>query len=625
MYLMKQSCKALQDIDVELSSVNSKPNSCTVKIKSVTFISKSLIMLKNLLLIAIMAFATAFIAAKMVSATGAYEPIHAPGEIFKKKNVIGCGPDWEMLKTVLNEMDIPLIAGAGDHKWTITTKDDSAQAYFNQGMNMYYSFHIIEAMASFKKAVRFDSSCAMLYWAQALAYGPNINDMGYVASPAALQATQMSSSLRSFAGNVEKELINAMTLRYTADSADATRAILNRKYTDAMKQVFLKFPAHADVQALYADAMMLEHPWDLWFVNGKPKPWTPAIQEVLEKLLATTPGHPGANHYYIHVMEPSPYAAKALPSANRLGKLTPALSHTVHMPSHIYLRTGQYRQGVAVNTDAVNSYKKMLPVYSAVAGNDFLYVIHNLHMKANNALMAGQRSNAMQAATETVTSIPVDYLAFPAPLGSVVQYIYMTPTLVNIRFGKWDELLNAKQPEQKLVYANILFHFGRGIALAHRSQLNNAKHELQQMQQLMKDSSLLIPFTPFSPAIDGAVVAENLLAGSIALAEKKYPHAIAAFSKAVTTEEQMVYNEPRDWLLNPKHYLGNAYLLSRKAPDAEKVFEKDLLNNNENGWALFGLYQSLLAQKKNTAAQKVLVRYRDAFAGSDIKLLAAVM
>ncbi len=583
-------------------------------------------MFQRLVLIAIMAFATAMLAATII---GPNDPAYAKNEIpntaFKKIKAIGCSPDWETLQATLDEMDIPLIAGTGEHKWTISTKDDSAQAYFNQGMNMYYSFHIIEAMASFKKAVKFDSKCAMLYWAQALAYGPNINDMGYAASPAALQATQTASSLAASARKVEKELINAMMLRYTADSADATRAILNRKYTEAMKKVFHTFPAHADVQALYADAMMLEHPWDLWFVNGQPKSWTPAIQEVLEKLLATTPLHPGANHYYIHVMEPSPYAAKALPSANRLGKLTPALSHTVHMPSHIYLRTGQYRQGVAVNTDAVNSYKKMLPLYSAVAANDFLYVIHNLHMKANNAMMAGERSNAMQAATETLTSIPADYLAFPAPLGSVVQYIYMTPTLINIRFGNWEELMHAKQPEQKLVYANILFHFGRGMALVHRSQLNDAKLALQQMQQLMKDSSLLIPFTPFSPAIDGAVVAENLLAGSIAVVEKKYNNAIAAFNKAVITEEQMIYNEPRDWLLNPKHYLGNAYLVSGKAPHAEKVFKKDLLNNNENGWALFGLYQSLLAQKKNTAAQKVRTRYRAAFAGSDIKLLSAVM
>ncbi len=582
-------------------------------------------MFKNLLLIAIMAFATAFIATKIVSATGADKSVYASGEILKKKNAIGCGPDWETLKTVLDELDIPLIAGAGNYSWTISTNSDSAQAYFNQGINMYYSFHIIEAMASFKKAVRFDNRCAMLYWAQALAYGPNINDMGYAASPAALQATQQAYQLSSSANNIEKGFIKAMMVRYTADSADATRTILNRKYTQEMKQLYTAFSSNADVKALYADAMMLEHPWDLWFVNGKPKPWTPAIQEVLEKLLLQTPEHPGANHYYIHVMEPSPYAAKALPSANRLGKLTPGLSHTVHMPSHIYLRTGQYRQGVAVNVSAVNSYKKMMSLYSPVTANDFLYIIHNLHMQTNNAMMAGNAADASQAATATVNSIPVDYLSFPAPLGAVVQYIYMTPTLVNTRFGKWDELLKAKQPEQKLVYANILFHFGRGMALAQHAKLNEAKNELQQMQQLMQDSSLLIPFTPFSPAIDGAVVAANLLAGSIALAEGKYSNAIAAFSKAVSTEEQMVYNEPRDWLLNPKHYLGDAYLRSGRPLDAVKIFEKDLLNNKENGWALFGLYQALLAQKKNAAAQKFMVRYRNAFAGSDIKLQAPVM
>ncbi len=582
-------------------------------------------MFPKLILIAIMAFATAYIAAKIVPVP---EPdLHAKGasrDSYKKKNAIGCGPDWEALKNVLDELDIPLIAGAGNYKWTISTKNDSAQLYFNQGINMYYSFHIIEAMASFKKAVKLDTSCAMLYWAQALAYGPNINDMGYAASPAALQATKMASSLAASASDVEKELIDAMALRYTADSADATRAILNRKYTSAMKQVLHKYPDHADVQALYADAMMLEHPWDLWFVNGKPKAWTPEIQQVLEKLLAATPAHPGANHYYIHVMEPSPYANKALPSADRLGKLTPALSHTVHMPSHIYLRTGQYRQGVAVNINAVNSYKKMIALYSPVTANDFLYIIHNLHMQANNALMAGEHNNSMLAASETVNNIPADYLTFPAPMGSVVQYIYMTPTLVNVRFGNWEDLLNTEPPGEKLVYANILFHFGRGMAFSGQGQLSNARTELQQVQQLMKDSSLRIPFTPFSPAIDGARVAERLLAGSIALAEKKYSSAIAAFGKAVATEEQMVYNEPRDWLLNPKHYLGNAYLLSGKASEAQKIFEKDLQSNNENGWALFGLYQALLAQKKTAAAEDILARYNTAFAKADIKLTAAV-
>ncbi|HMK02596.1 MAG TPA: hypothetical protein VK489_00310 [Ferruginibacter sp.] len=582
-------------------------------------------MLQRLVLIAILAFATAFITSKIIFVAAPSNTARAINiEEYKKKSIIRCGPDWESLKAWLEETDIPAIPGAGNYKWAISTKNDSAQFYFNQGINMYYSFHIIESMASFKKAAKFDPECAMLYWAQALAYGPNINDLGYAASPAALQATQMARSLSGKAGKMEKALINAISVRYTADSADATRAKLNAEYTTMMKAVYERFPGNADAQALYADAMMLEHPWDLWHVNGTAKAWTPLIRAVLEKLLLKNPGHPGANHYYIHVMEPSPYANKALPSADRLGKLTPGLSHTVHMPSHIYLRTGQYQKGVTVNENAANSYKNIIPLYSPVTGNDFLYIIHNLHMQTNNAMMAGLSEYSTRTALETAQSISADYLAFPAPLGSYVQYLHMTPTLVNVRFGKWDDLLTAKQPDQKQVYANILWHFGRGMAFAGQSKLTDAGNELKNMQELMKDSSLYIPFPPFSPAIDGAVVAEKLLAGSIALAEKKYSNAIAAFTKAVSTEENMVYNEPRDWLLNPKHYLGNAYLQAGRPLDAENIFRKDLLNNNENGWALFGTYQALLPQKKNTEAAKMMSRFNKAFTGSDIKIKGAV-
>ena len=542
----------------------------------------------------------------------------------KKLKSISCGPDWETIKKLADEMDIPLIPGSGSHTWKITTKSDSAQEYFNQGINMYYSFHIIEAMASFIKAAKFDPDCAMLYWAQALAYGPNINDLGYIASPEALKATQMARQFSSNASPVEKALINAINVRYTVDSADATRAKLNAEYTAMMKKANEQFPNNADVQALYADAMMLEHPWDLWYNNGTPKPWTPQIQKVLEKALASFPDHPGANHYYIHVMEPSPFAEKALPSANRLNKITPALSHTVHMPSHIFLRTGHYQQGIQVNEDAVNGYEKMVAVYAPAAGNDFIYLIHNLHMQTNVAMLAGKAAYSEQSAMASVKSIPADYLAAPPPMGSYIGYIYMVPTLVNIRFGYWDKLMDAQKPADELLYANILFHFGKGMALAHKDKLTDAKKEISMMQGLMKDPSLNIPFAVFSPALEGAKVAENILSGTIALAQKNYPAAVGYFEKAVHTEENMVYTEPRDWLLNPKQYLGDAHLKAGNPKAAEEAFRKDLLVNNENGWSLYGLYLSLLAQKKQSDADKVLARYEKAFSGADIKLTAAV-
>jgi tetratricopeptide (TPR) repeat protein len=580
----------------------------------------------RLIMLTLLAFTTAVLLAfrfretKSIAGTSPTPAISAS----KTKNIIRCGPDWESLKTWIEEVDIPPIAGAGNYKWKITTANDSAQFYFNQGINMYYSFHIIEAMASFKKAARFDPACAMLHWAQALAYGPNINDLGYTASPDALAAINRAVELAS--GKIttkEKMLIGSMASRYSADSTQ-TRATLNQSYARLMKDAYQNFPADPDMAALYADALMLQHPWDLWKNDGTPKPWTPEIRNVLEKLLAKTPNHPGANHYYIHVMEPSPYAAKAIPSADRLGKLTPGLSHTVHMPSHIYLRTGNYTRGAEVNEKAVASYKKIIPFYAPVTGNDFLYLIHNLHMQTNNAMLAGRSAYSVKSAQETANSIPKDYLSIPGALGNYVQYIYMTPVLVDVRFGRWKELLARTQPDPTQVYANILYYFGKGMAYTQQSKQEEALRELTELKQLMKDSSLLIPFTPFSPAIDGAIIAEQLLAGMIALHEKKYDESILAFTKAVQTEENMVYNEPRDWLLNPKHYLGFAYLQAARFTEAEKIFRKDLQNNNENIWALNGIYGALTGQQ-STAVLKFKQRVTAALKNADMNITDPVI
>ena len=554
--------------------------------------------------------------------TGKVQPVAV--KTSKDKKIIRCSPDWNEWKDWLEESDIPPIPGAGKHTWKISTNNDSAQFYFNQGLNMYFSFHLIEAMASFKKAAKFDPGCGMIYWAQALGYGPNINDLGYRASPEALAAVMKAKELESTASPLEKELIEAMAVRYTADSADASRASLNQAYTDRMKKIYDNNSSHPDIQALYADAMMLQHPWDLWAIDGSPKTWTPLIREVLEKLLAAYPEHPGGNHYYIHLMEPSPFAAKALPSADILGKTNPGLSHVVHMPSHIYLRTGHYQKGVEVNVNAVNSYKKTIPLFAPVTGNDFLYVIHNLHMKANNAMMTGNYKISIAAAVETQKSVPADYLSIPPPMGSLVQYVHMTPVLVDIRFGKWNELLKVSEPDKSLSYARILFHFGRGMALSAQFKLAEAKQELSALQELMKDTSLAIPFTPFSPALDGAVAAENILIGTIALKEKRFSDAIAAFEEAVVTEENMVYNEPRDWMLNPKHYQGNAFLLAGRAREAREIFEKDLQNNQENGWSLYGTWQALKKERKNAEAVRILTRYKKAFSKADVKISAAV-
>lgn len=462
----------------------------------------------------------------------------------------------------------------------------------------------------------------MIYWAQALAYGPNINDLGYAASPEALIAVRKAEELAGGCSKMEKMLIKAQAKRYDKDST-ISREKLNQEYVDEMKEVYDEFESDAEVAALYADALMLQHPWDLWKTDGTPKEWTPKIRQVLEKTLNKHPDHPGANHYYIHVMEPSPFANKALPSAERLGKLTPGLSHMVHMPSHIYLRAGYYLKGTEVNEAAINSYNNYIPLYAPVTGNDFLYVIHNLHMQTNNAMMDGRLAYSMKSAKETMNSIPKDYLSMEGALGNYLQYVYMTPVLVNVRFGTWADMLEYPKPADNMIYAKLLWHFGRGMAFTGEGKNEDASKELSELQTLLKDKSLSIPLSPFSAANEGGIVAENLLKGSILLAQKNYTAAIDAFTIAVATEEKMVYNEPRDWMLNPKHYLGNAYLKAGKFIEAEKIFNKDLSNNADNCWALRGLYQSEATRLKKEAAA-VLVKFKKASARADVTISNAV-
>ncbi len=324
-------------------------------------------------------------------------------------------------------------------------------------------------------------------------------------------------------------------------------------------------------------------------------------------------------------MEPSPFAAKALPSADRLGQLNPGLSHLVHMPSHIYLRTGNYQKGALVNENAVKAYKNYLQLFAPVAAGDFIYIIHNLHMQTNHAVMEGNAAYAIQSANETVNSVPAVYLSTGDAFGNYGQYIHMTPVMVYIRFGKWNELLAMPAPDKNHVYSTILYHFGRGMAQAHQGKIKEARQELETLLSLKSHSSLALRMPPFSPALDGAIVAENLLKGSIALAERKLDESIVAYQKAVSMEENMVYNEPRDWMLNPKHYLGNAFLRAEKFNEAKDTFEKDLRVNNENGWALFGLYQVLMSQGRRNDAEKMLARFKKAFAKADIQLYGPVL
>jgi hypothetical protein len=482
---------------------------------------------------------------------------------------------------------------------------------------MYYAFHIIESMASFKKAALFDNNCAMIYWAQALAYGPNINDFEYAATPDAFAAAQKAVALKKAATPKEQALIDAMAVRYSSDST-ISRASLNQLYADAMKNSYQKFSADADIGTLYADALMLQHPWDYWKHNGDSEPWTPKLLKVLEAVLQQHPQHPGANHYYIHAVEASFDSKRAMPSADRLGKLMPGVSHMIHMPSHIYIRNGKYTEGIKVNEMSVTGYNNYLNLYPDVQNSASLYLIHNLHMQTNCAMMKANYNYSNKSAIACSKSFDTALLSMPAPLGTYIQYLYMTPFINDVRFGKWDDVLHAAPVSEQYVYAATLWHWARGMAWARKNNLKEASAELKSMQDKINAPDMQIVMQPFNTPSSAAKVAEKILEGVIAEQQNNLTGAIAFFKEAVNKEDALIYNEPRDWLLPSREYLGDALMKSNNAANAEIIFKADLKENPNNHWALYGLYKALTALKKNTEAGKVKKQFDKAFDGADI-------
>ena len=542
---------------------------------------------------------------------------------YKQRASFTCAPDLTLFDLEDPANSIPLLDGWGHYEMPVTTNNDSAHIYFEQGINMYYGFHIIESLASFDKATQFDPNFAMGYWGKALAYGPNINDLGYAASPDALAAMQKAKDLSTGSTAVEKALINAMQVRYAADTTQ-TREFLNHMYADAMKKVHQQFTADADVAALYADALMVQHPWDLYDKYCKPKAWTPEIVNTLEALLKAHPKHPGGSHYYIHAIEGSDHPEKGLAVAKQLPDLMPGVAHLVHMPSHIYIRSGYYKEGIDVNEKAITGYYNSLKKYPAVANNAPLYLVHNIHMQATCANMDGNYAQSIKISNDCRNSFDTSFMEAAGYLGVYMQYIYMTPFFTDIRFGKWNDVLNAPTIPDAYVYANTLWHYGRGLAYARQHDFDKANNELNMLRASMNNPQLQEHPDAFNPGIAGAGVAEKLLQGVIAEEMNDLPGAIDILQDARDREDEMIYNEPKDWPHPVRQYLGNVYLKAGNYAQAEKAYREDLKINPRNGWSLNGLATALNKQGKNKEAATTKAAAAKAFERSDLKITTSV-
>jgi tetratricopeptide (TPR) repeat protein len=459
----------------------------------------------------------------------------------------------------------------------------------------------------------------MCYWGIALTHGSNYNSpTNAEREKAASEAIQEARRLADRATPRERATIEALAARHSPGSA-ASRAVLDRAYADAMREVTRRFPDDLDAATLFADALMNLRPWDLWKPDGTMQPETPEILATLESVLQKNPNHPGALHLYIHAVEAGPDPTRGEVAADRLLPLMPGAGHIVHMPSHIYLRIGRYADAVDVNVQAVKADREYFARRKPSAMYTGLYYPHNLDMLWQAASMDGRAVETIRAAREFAGSVP------PAMLREMpdMETAPAAPLFALARFGRWEEILRQPSPPSELPYVTGAWRYARGLAFAATGRRAEAEGELAALRRIagsVPADRTLAGFFKTKAMLD---LAENVLAGEIAARSGQTDLAVSHFLAAVAEQDGHWFTEPPPWYFPVRQSLGAALLAGGRPIEAEAVYQDDLRRNPENGWSLFGLARSLQAQGKTAEAAAVDARFRKAWARADVALSAS--
>ena len=510
----------------------------------------------------------------------------------------------------------PVLEGLGNHHVPVTTSAAASQAFFDQGMRLTYGFNHSEAMRAFKEAARLDPDNAMAYWGWALVLGPNLNlPMVPDVVPQAHQAIQRAMALRDRVSDRERALIEALAARYS-DDPEADRAPLDQAYANAMAQVVKDFPDDLDAATLYGAAIMNLSPWDYWYPDGLPKPGTELLLSTLESVIARNENHPGALHYYIHAVE-AVHPTRGEASADRLATLMPGAGHMVHMPSHIYMRVGRYGDSYQANYLASEADERYIAQCNAQGLYALGYYPHNVHFLAWSAMFQGRKGATMTAARRVASKIPAD---LDANTWGLFETFLAQPLYAMVRFGMWDEVDAEPRPPEEARFMTGVWHYANGLADVHRGKTRTAQRELKLLRRLRNgivDEEYYIGFGAAATLLE---IAERILAAEIDARRGRYDRAIGHLDRAVRLEDGLLYNEPPDWYFPVRHVLGAVLLEAGRPEEAEVVYWEDLEKNPDNGFALFGLRQSLEAQGKTELAAAISERFDRAFSQADAVL-----
>ena len=510
-----------------------------------------------------------------------------------------------------------LFPGLGNHHHPITTQNPEAQTYFNQGLTLLYGFNHDEAARYFRRAAELDPEAAMPYWGLALAIGPNYNDTAVDENraPATYDAVQKAVVRAPKASAREQDYIRALARRYPTSQAKGDWQQWHLDYSNAMREVVRKYPDDLDATTMFAESLMMLRPWQLWSLDGQPAPGTLELVAVLESVLKRNPEHPGANHFYIHAVEASPHLERAIPSAMRLMTLVPGAGHLVHMPGHIFLQTGDYDLAAQTNVQAAAADKAFVQRTGATGVYPLMYWTHNIHFIAYARAQQGRYDEAKQAAQDMVQNVG-DADAQMQMLEGFLLY----PLMIDLRFHRWDDILQTPAPRVERKLLRAFWQYARAMALAGKGQLPAASAEQQQFEALRKDVPAESQFLINNKSSDILAFAATTLEAQLAWARGDQEKAIHAWRRAVELESTLQYDEPPAWFYPVRQSLAAALLRNGRAQEAEAIFREAMAQRPRDGRLLFGLWQSLLAQKRENEAVLVAQQFQTAWKDATVQL-----
>ena len=507
--------------------------------------------------------------------------------------------------------------GLGTYHHPITTKNSEAQTYFDQGLTLLYGFNHDEAARYFRRAAQLDPEAALPYWGLALSIGPNYNDTAVDENRAraTYDAVQKAMARAPQASAREQDYIRALVRRYPSPQATGDWKQFHLDYSNAMRDVAQKYPDDLDATTMFAESLMMLRPWQLWSLDGEPAPGTLELVAVLESVLKRNPDHPGANHLYIHAVEASPYLERAIPSAMRLMTLVPGAGHLVHMPGHIFLQTGDYELAAKTNVHAAAVDKAFVQRTGATGIYPLMYWTHNLHFIAYARAQQGRYDEAKQAALEMVQNVGDADLEM-----QMLEGFLLYPLMIDLRFQRWDEILKTPAPRVERKLLRAFWQFTRAMALIGQGKLADAVVEQKQFETLRMTLPAESLYLINNKASDLLALTAVTLEAQLAWARGDKAKSIQEWRRAVETESTLQYDEPPPWFYPVRESLGTALLRNGQAKEAEAVFRAAMEKRPRDGRLLFGLWQSLLAQKRDNEAVLVEQQFHAAWKDATVQL-----